>query len=443
MTAEHPTPQQPTHQQPTHRPAPPLVWKFGGTSVGDHDRIRAVARRMVAAHQAGHRVVAVLSAMGKTTDHLVAQAHELSASPDPREMDALLAVGERISCALTAMAITELGVPAVSLDGAQAGVATDAGHGHARLADIDPRRIHAELDRGAIVLVTGFQGVTAAGDVSTLGRGGSDASAVALAAALGTARCDIFTDVPAVFTADPRVVPDARPLSSVRTDEMLEMAEAGAGVLQPRAVELAAVHGVEIHLRSSFDSGNGTVVGSRPDPSAELERVAVAGVGHRRAEPLYAAPGASAGAVAAALARRGLAVGATLVESAEVRFTVQDAAPAAVTAALEAAGLEVAVREELGTVGVVCSGLTRRPEVAATVLDVLTAAGIAPRLVTTSPARITVHVASAQVDDVLRLLHAALVTDAAATPAVPEAPAAPAATTTLDTGTRPDLRVVA
>ncbi|MDD7939425.1 aspartate kinase [Actinomycetospora lutea] len=428
-----------TAPQARQQPTPPLVWKFGGTSVGDHDRIRAVARRIVAAHQAGHRVVAVLSAMGRTTDQLVAQAHELSASPDPREMDALLAVGERISCALTAMAITELGVPAISLDGAQAGVATDDGHGHARLADIDPRRIHAELDRGAIVLVTGFQGVTCSGDVSTLGRGGSDASAVALAAALGTSRCDIFTDVPAVFTADPRVVPDARPLTSVRTEEMLEMAEAGAGVLQPRAVELAAVHGVEIHLRSSFDSGNGTVVGSRPDPSAELERVAVAGVGHRRAEPLYAAPGASAGAVTSALARRGLALGATLLEASEVRFTVQDAAPAAVTAALEAAGLAVVVREELGTVGVVCSGLTRRPEIAASALDVLAAAGIEPRIVTTSPARITVHVAAAAVDDALRVLHAALVTDAAGAPTVPADPAAPA----LDSGTRPDLRVVA
>ncbi|MEJ2888970.1 aspartate kinase [Actinomycetospora aeridis] len=428
------------------QPSPPLVWKFGGTSVGDHDRIRAVARRMVEAHRAGHRVVAVLSAMGKSTDHLIAQAHELSSAPAPRELDALVAVGERISCALTAMAITELGVPAISLDGAQAGVSTDDGHGHARLADIHPGRIHAELDRGAIVLVTGFQGIAASGDVTTLGRGGSDASAVALAAALGTSRCDIFTDVPAVFTADPRVVPDARPLASVRTDEMLEMAEAGAGVLQPRAVELAAVHGVEIHLRSSFDSGNGTVVGFRPDPGAELERTAVSGVGHRRAEPLYAAPGAAPGDVAAALARRGLAIGATLVADGEVRFTVQDAAPAAVTAALEVAGIEVTIAEELGSVGVVCPGLTRRPEVTASVLDVLVAAGIAPRIVTTTPGRVTVHVAGARVDDALRVLHAALVTDVAPTPekvAPQEVAPAADATALLETGTRPDLRVVA
>ncbi len=412
----------------------PLVWKFGGTSVGDHDRIRAVARRLVDAHRGGARVVAVLSAMGKTTDELVASARQLSDTPDPREMDALLAVGERISCALTAMAVQELGVPAVSLDGAQAGIATDAGHGHARLAEIDPDRIRAELDRGAVVLVTGFQGVDGAGDVTTLGRGGSDASAVALAAALGAPRCEIFTDVPAVYTADPRVVPQARPLVTVRTDEMLEMAEAGAGVLQPRAVELAAVHGVEIHLRSSFTAEDGTLVSARAEADAELEGTMVVGIGHRRDERLWAAGGASAASVVAALARRGLPLGAAAHEDGELRFTVPGAPADEVRAALAAAGIAAEPREDLGTVGVVCGGITRRPEVTAGVLDVLSAAGIAPRLVTTSPARVTVHVAADLVEDALRELHAALVLAEPVTP--PDG-------SVLEVGIRADLAVAA
>ncbi|MBO0848595.1 MAG: aminotransferase class III-fold pyridoxal phosphate-dependent enzyme, partial [Pseudonocardia sp.] len=232
--------------------APVAVWKFGGTSVADHDRLRAVARRMVEAQRAGRRVVAVLSAMGKTTDELAGMASRMSGQPPPRELDALLSVGESISCALAGMAIHELGSRAVSFSGAQAGIHTDGEHGNARLREVRPERIIEALDDGAIALVTGFQGISPDGAVTTLGRGGSDASAIALAAALGVPECEIFTDVPAVFTADPRVVPDARPLVTLRHEEMLEMAEAGAGVLQPLSVELAAAHGVDIHLRSSF-----------------------------------------------------------------------------------------------------------------------------------------------------------------------------------------------
>jgi aspartate kinase len=280
--------------------------------------------------------------------------------------------------------------------------------------------------------------------VTTLGRGGSDASAVALAAALGAARCDIFTDVPAVFTADPRVVSDARPLATVRPEEMLEMAEAGAAVLQPRAVELAAVHGVEIHLRTSFGAEDGTRVGAAPDAGAELERTAIAGFGHRRDDRLWAAPHASVATVVTALARRGMAIGATVHEQGELRFTVPGAPAVEVEAALGASGVTAELREELGTVGVVCLGLSRRPEVTAGVLEVLDDAGIAPRLVTTSPARVTVHVDADQVDHALRLLHAAFITaagnDAVEDDAVTEAEeghAAPGA------GLRPDLRVVA
>ncbi len=293
-------------------PVPPLVWKFGGTSVADHDRLRAVAERMVEAQRSGRGVVAVLSAMGKSTDELVRMAYGMTSRPPLRELDALLSVGESISCSLAAMAVSELGSRAVSLTGRQAGITTDDAHGNARLVGITPQRIHDELAGGSIVLVTGFQGVSADGDVTTLGRGGSDASAVAVAAALGADECEIFTDVPAVFTADPRVVPDARRLSSVRHEEMLEMAEAGAGVLQPRSVELAHAHGVDIHLRSSFSTEPGTWIrreaaGFEPTGSTD-----VAGVAHRRQESLYAVDGVGAGAVTTALAERGIAIGAVL-----------------------------------------------------------------------------------------------------------------------------------
>ena len=231
----------------------------------------------------------------------------MTARPPLRELDALLSVGESISCALAAMAVSELGSRAVSLTGRQAGISTDAAHGNARLVGISPQRIHDELDAGSIVLVTGFQGVSSDGDVTTLGRGGSDASAVAVAAALGATECEIFTDVPAVFTADPRVVPDARRLSTVRHEEMLEMAEAGAGVLQPRSVELALAHGVDIHLRSSFSAEPGTWIRREAAGFETTGSAEVAGVAHRRQESLYAADGVGAGAVTAALAERGIA----------------------------------------------------------------------------------------------------------------------------------------
>src|SRR5882757_4749024 len=228
--------------------AAPLVWKFGGTSVADHARLRAVAERMVAAQRSGRGVVAILSAMGSSTDELAEMAYKMSARPPLRELDALLSVGESISVALASMAVAELGSHAVSLSGPQAGIRTDGQHGNARLREIRPQRIHDALAQGSIVLVTGFQGMSADGDVTTLGRGGSDASAVALAAALGATECEIFTDVPAVYTADPRLVPHAERRTSLRPEEMLEMAEAGAAVLQPRAVELAIAHNIDIHL---------------------------------------------------------------------------------------------------------------------------------------------------------------------------------------------------
>src|SRR6516165_3618961 len=234
--------------------------KFGGTSVADAERIKQAARRIVYKRELGNRVVAVLSARGKTTDELIAMAEEVSDAPDGREMDMLLSSGERISCALCAMAINDLGHRAISLTGSQAGIVTDESHTKARILDVRADRIRRALEEDSIVLVAGFQGVSTSRDVTTLGRGGSDTTAVALAAAIDAEVCEIYTDVAGVFTADPRLVPDARKLPQVSFEEMLEMAASGAKVLQLRSVEYARTHGVKIHCRSSFADAPGTVV---------------------------------------------------------------------------------------------------------------------------------------------------------------------------------------
>ena len=256
--------------------------KFGGTSVADAERIKRAAGRIVQRAEEGNRVVAVLSARGKHTDELVALAHEVSAAPHPREMDMLLSTGERVSCALAAMVINDLGHEAISLTGSQAGIVTDTGHTKARILEVKAHRIREALDDGKIVLVAGFQGVSQDSlDVTTLGRGGSDTTAVALAAALGAEVCEIFTDVAGVFSADPRIVPDARKLPVVTFEEMLEMSASGAGVLQLRSVEYARNHGVTIHCRSSFEDGPGTVV---QDEEQTMERPLVTAVTHSTSE---------------------------------------------------------------------------------------------------------------------------------------------------------------
>jgi aspartate kinase len=400
--------------------AAPLVWKFGGTSVADPDRLRAVAERLVAAHRQGRGVVAVLSAMGHTTDELVAKAAQLTDRPPLRELDALLSVGETISCALAAMAITELGETAVSLNGAQAGIHTDHRHGDARLREIRPDRIHEALDQGAIVLVTGFQGVCDHGDVTTLGRGGSDASAVALAAALGATECEIYTDVPAVYTADPRLVPDAGRRTSIRHEEMLELAEAGAAVLQPRAVELAIAHNIDIHLRSSFSTEEGTWIrrtrghgtesggtesGGTESGGTESGGSDIAGIAHRRHESLYTVKDLDIPELAAALAARGIPLGTLLPDTPGLRFTAPGTPTADVTAALDAAGASVRVDRELGSASVVSPGIARKPHITARTLAALHAAGIAPHLVHTTAARITVLVDTGALEDTVRLLH--------------------------------------
>ncbi len=254
-----------------------VVMKFGGTSVADAERLKRAAERIVAAREKGKRVVAVLSARGATTDELTDMAFEVSPHPDPREMDMLLSTGERISCALCAMAINDLGHRAISLTGSQAGIVTDTSHTKARILDVRADRIRRALEEELIVLVAGFQGVSTAADVTTLGRGGSDTTAVAVAAALGAEMCEIYTDVRGVYSADPRIVPDARRLPVVSFEEMLEMAASGARVLQLRAVEYARNHSVRIHCRSSFEDGPGTVVVSEAET---LEHPLITAVTH-------------------------------------------------------------------------------------------------------------------------------------------------------------------
>jgi aspartate kinase len=395
-----------------------VVWKFGGTSVGDPERVRAVAERMVRAQRDGLRVVAVLSAMGHTTDELVNRAHQLSGRPPLREMDALLSVGESISVALTAMAVHELGSRAVSLTGGQAGMVTDGAHGNARLRSVRPERVRSALDDGAIVLVTGFQGVSETGDVTTMGRGGSDASAVAVAAGLGLGEVDIHTDVDGVYTADPRIVPDARRLTELRHEEMLELAEAGAGVLQPRAVELAAAHDVDIHLRSSFSTEPGTWVRRRPGPDlhSDFEHSEVIGVAHRRSDPLFSVRGVPSSRVLAALAGRGASLELARIAADELDFSAPGAEVDEIDALLASLGGGGGTRTDLGTVSLVSPGIARSPRLVAGVLAELDRAGLPARFVATTPSRVSVHLDSGCVDDAVRLLHRRFVPAAVATP---------------------------
>lgn len=261
-----------------------LVLKFGGTSLADAGRIRAVAERAVAVHRGGSRVVVVVSAMGQATDELLRLAAEVSPKPHPREMDMLLTAGERVSMALVAMAIEDLGVPAVSFTGSQAGILTTSEHGEAQIVEVTPFRVSDALDQDKIAIVAGFQGVSPdSKDVTTLGRGGSDTTAVALAAALEADHCEIRTDVDGVFTADPRIVPGARKIDEVRFDDMYEYAAAGAGVLMAASVDYGRRHGVPIHVRSSFHDEPGTWISADAEPRAfvgiahEAERVTIVG----------------------------------------------------------------------------------------------------------------------------------------------------------------------
>jgi aspartate kinase len=386
-----------------------VVMKFGGTSVADVERLRAVARRIVAAREAGNRVVAVVSAMGDMTDGWVRLAYEMSPSPRPREVDMLISVGERISCALCAIAIHDLGHEAISLTGSQAGIVTDTAHGKAKIVDIRARRIHEALDEEKIVLVAGFQGVSTDYDITTLGRGGSDTTAVALAAALGADACEIYTDVDGVQTADPRVVPEARKLHAVSYEEMLELAAGGAKVLQLRSVEIARGHDVKLHVRSSFTDEAGTWI--REEDERMLEKALISGVTHSVEERVYRVEGLSAARLFDALADAGVNVDTVVQTGDEIVFSVSESERAAAEGALEGIGVTWSAQDDLGKVSIVGAGMKSHPGVAAKAFATLEELGVEPEIVTTSPIKIACFVPRDDVERSVRALHAAFELD--------------------------------
>jgi aspartate kinase len=400
---------------------PITVMKFGGTSVADAERIRNAARRIVRAKEAGSGVVAVLSARGATTDELVRMAQEISPEPHPREMDMLLSTGERISCALCAMAIHDLGSNVISLSGSQAGIVTDTSHTKARILDVRADRIRAALAEENIVLVAGFQGVSTARDVTTLGRGGSDTTAVALAAALGAEVCEIYTDVDGVFSADPRIVPNARKLPVVSFEEMLEMAASGARVLQLRAVEYARNYGVRINVRPSYDDGSGTLVVSEEET---MERPLVTGVAHSTQDARVTLVGVPdqpgvAGRIFGALAQADVNVDMIIQNEpvspnhrAELSFTVPKNDLIVARRTLEPLARELgfddlATDEEMGTVSLIGAGMRTHPGVAAKVFETLGEHAINIEIITTSPIKISCVIRADRVPDAVQALHAA------------------------------------
>ena len=394
-----------------------VVMKFGGTSVATPDDLRRAARRIVDAREGGKQVVAVLSARGKTTDDLVAQAFEISERPLAREMDMLLSTGERISCALCAMAIHDMGHNAISLTGSQAGIVTDSSHTKARIIEVRGDRIREGLSADRIVLVAGFQGVSGdSRDVTTLGRGGSDTTAIAIAAALGAELCEIYTDVAGVFSADPRIVPGARKLPFVSFDEMLEMSSSGAGVLQLRAVEYARNHGVRIHCRSSFEDSPGTLVLAEDET---MERPLVTAVTHAyearvTLTGLRDEPGVAArvfGALADANVNVDMIIQNEPVsddQRADLSFTVASEDLSAATDVL--APLEVGAIEtdpQVGKVSIVGAGMRSHPGVAARVFGTLGENQINIEMISTSPIKISCVIASDRVPDAVKAIHEA------------------------------------
>ncbi len=386
-----------------------VVMKFGGTSVADTERLKSVARRLVTAREAGNRVVAVLSAMGDTTDELVRLAYEMSPGPVPRELDMLISVGERVSCALAAMAIHDLGHEAISLTGSQAGIVTDTAHGKAKIVDVRARRIHEALDEDRIVLVAGFQGVSTEFDITTLGRGGSNLTAVALAAALGADACEMYTDVEGVFTADPRVVASARKLHAVSYEEMLEMAASGAKVLQLRSVEFARSHGVKLHVRSSFSDGLGTWI--REEDERMLEKAIISGVTHTVEEAIYRVEGAKASELFRALAEAGASVDTIIQTGPEIVFSAPFSDTDEVTRTLQGLGVAWSSRDDLGKVSLVGAGMKSHPGIAGKTFSTLAEIGIEPEIVNTSPIKIACFVDRERVEEAVRALHDAFELD--------------------------------
>jgi aspartate kinase len=414
-----------------------VVMKFGGTSVADSQRIKRAAKRIVEKREGGHDVVAVLSARGKTTDDLIAMAEEVSTAPDPREMDMLLSTGERISCALCAMAIHDLGHRAISFTGSQAGIVTDAWHTKARIVEVRADRIMGALGEGRIVLVAGFQGVSTAADVTTLGRGGSDTTAVAVAAALGAGECEIYTDVQGVFSADPRIVPDARKLDVVSFEEMLELAASGAEVLQLRSVEYARNHGVRIHCRSSFEGRPGTLIVSEGESMEHMgEQPLVTGIARSVSDSMVTLLGVEhrpgiAARIFEALTEVGVNVDmitqnvpASAKGKAEISFTVPHEELRVATSALEPMVGEVfesmRSQEQMGKVSIVGAGMRTHPGVAAKVFRVLNDEGINVEMISTSPIKISCMIPRDRVERAVQALHSAFELSGADTVGVEE-----------------------
>jgi len=394
-----------------------IVQKYGGTSVADAPRIRHVADRVVATKQAGHDVVVVVSAMGDSTDDLIALARRVSTDPPPRELDMLLTAGERIAMALLAMAIADRGVTAKSFTGSQAGIITDTLHGKARILDVRAGRISEALSQGHIVIVAGFQGVSTDHDVTTLGRGGSDTTAVALAAALGAMSCEIYTDVDGVYTADPRLVPEARKLHVVSYEEMLEMAASGARVLMLRCVEYARRYGIPVHVRSSFTQAPGTWVREEDE---RMEKAIISGVPHDTSEAKVTIirvpdrPGIAA-RIMRGIAEHGVNVDMIVQNvshngTTDISFTVpkSDLAGAMVVLdklASEVGAAEVVADSDIAKVSLVGAGMKSSPGVAAGMFEALADAGVNIEMISTSTIRISCVIRSADVTTAVRAIH--------------------------------------
>jgi aspartate kinase len=399
---------------------PIVVQKYGGTSVADSKRIRAVADRVLESRRAGNQVVVVVSAMGDTTDELLAMANGITPNPNPRELDLLLTAGERIAMSLLAIAINNAGVPAASYTGSQAGIITDTSHGRAKIIDIRPGRIEEALGRGNVVIVAGFQGVSTEQDVTTLGRGGSDTTAVALAGALGAHVCEIYTDVDGVYTADPRLVTGARKLAAVSYEEMLELAAGGAKVLQLRSVEYARRHGVRLHVRSSFSDEPGTWV---VEEEERLEQALISGVAcdadeaKMTIEQVPDRPGVAA-EVFRAVADGGIHVDMIVQNSSregegrtDLSFTVPkaDLARAALlveqlAGAIGAAGH--AVDDGIAKVSLVGAGMKSNPSVVADMFEALAEEKINIEMISTSTIRISCVVRAEDAERAVRAVHA-------------------------------------
>jgi aspartate kinase len=414
-----------------------VVQKYGGSSVADADGIKRVAHRIVATRQAGHDVVVVVSAMGDTTDELRDLAEQVSPTPEPRELDMLLTAGERISMALLAMAIAQLGHKAQSFTGSQAGVITDSAHGKAKIIDITPGRIEKAISQGAIAIVAGFQGVSQdTKDITTLGRGASDTTAVALAAALGAEVCEIYTDVDGVFSADPRLVKTARKLDRVSTEEMLEMAASGAKILHLRCVEYARRYAIPVHVRSSFSQKEGTwILPDPPEGADDMEQAIIAGIAHDRSEAKITVVGVPDKVGEAARIFEALAevevnldmvvqnISAQATGLTDISFTLPRDDGQTAMAALARLQSEVgydrlAYDDQIGKVSLIGAGMRSHPGITARFFAALANAGVNIEMISTSEIRISVVVDEADVAAAVQATHTAFDLDSAEVEAV-------------------------